>query len=167
MPERLSARNVTARAANAGANAPSNIKAPPNGEPAGIGTKATAKKQIHISANASAKNTKSVLADETRTVGSRDSASCKQPQMRERRNGQGDNYATPQRQRRLRSQRLVNASDFSSARLHRNAKWGRIFRARLMIRLKVAAGGAAKAVGLVPMGFLSCANGNFFEIGVR
>jgi hypothetical protein len=63
---------------------------PPNGEPAGIGTKATAKKQIHISANASAKNTKSELADETRTVGSRDSASCKHPQMRERRRGQGD-----------------------------------------------------------------------------
>src|SRR6202047_5477638 len=94
-PERPSARNVTASAANAGANAPSKINAPPNGEPAGIGTKATVKKQIHIGANASAKNTNSELADETRTVGSRDSAIMQAASdVRERCRGQGTNYTT-------------------------------------------------------------------------
>src|SRR5258708_39315176 len=83
---------------------------PPNGEPAGIGTKATVKKQIHISANASAKNTNSELADETRIVGSRDSAIMQAASdVRERCRGQGTNYTTPQRQRSRRSQCLVNA----------------------------------------------------------
>src|SRR4030095_582230 len=100
-------RNVTASAAKAGANAPSKIKAPPNGEPAGIGTKATVKKQIHISTNASVKNTNSELAEEARTVGSRDSAIMQAASdVRERCRGQGANYTTPPRQRILRSQCL-------------------------------------------------------------
>jgi hypothetical protein len=39
------------------------------------------------------------------------------------------------------SMSLVNASDLSDARFHRNAKLGRMFRARLINPLKVAAGG--------------------------
>jgi hypothetical protein len=54
--------------------------------------------------------------------------------------------------------RLINASDLSDARFRRNAKLGRMFRARLINPFEGGRWGvAADAVGLVSMGFLSCA----------
>jgi len=60
-------------------------------------------------------------------------------------------------------QRLVNASDLSDARFRRNEKLGKMFRARLINPFEGGRWGvAADAVGLVPMGFLSCSK----EIGL-
>jgi len=53
---------------------------------------------------------------------------------------------------------LINASDLSDARFRGNAKLGRLFRARLINPFEGGRWGvAADAIGLVPMGFLSCA----------